>query len=104
MRIVKVETTLTRAADVERIVKGVLEQRLAACVQCVPVTSHYRWEGRLLQEAELRVEAKTTTEGSDALVSFIRREHPYALPEIVVSVVEASDAYAEWVGGEVAHG
>lgn len=48
----EVVTTVKRLEDAEELAKGLVEERLAACVQILgPVKSVYRWKGRL-EEAE----------------------------------------------------
>ena len=42
-----VTTTVATPEDARRLAQAVLQQRLAACVQIEPITSHYRWQGAL---------------------------------------------------------
>lgn len=91
------------AADLAR---GVVEARLAACVNLVPgVRSFYRWDGAVQDDAEVALWCKTTPEGVAALSDHLRAAHPYEVPEIVVVPVDvaASDPrYVAWVRAEVA--
>jgi periplasmic divalent cation tolerance protein len=97
-----VTTTVAVRADAERLARGLLERRLAACVQLVEgLTSFYRWEGSVGQDAEVRVTIKTTVAKRAALLAYFDENHPYDLPQFVAWRAEASARYGGWVSGEV---
>ena len=84
-----------RAADLARTL---VEERLAACVNVHgPMTSTYRWQGRVEVEAERQLAIKTTRANRVALEARLRALHPYEVPEFVVVDATGSDAYAGWV-------
>lgn len=92
--------TAPDAETARRIARALVEERLAACVNVVPgVTSIYRWEGALHEDAELLLIAKTTEDRLPALAERLAVLHPYALPELVVLAPSAgsSEAYLAWV-------
>ena len=96
---------LMTAPDVEtarRLARGALEARLVACVNLVPgVESHYWWEGRVEQAGEVLMIAKTLRSQLGLLEAWIRREHPYQVPELLVTPVHAGlDAYLNWLTAE----
>lgn len=76
-----------------------VEEQLAACVNCVPgVVSCFRWEGRVQHETETLLLIKTTRARLAALTARIRSLHPYELPEVVaVPVMGGLEAYLAWV-------
>ena len=92
---------LTTMPDDDRaagLARTLVEERLAACVNVHgPMTSTYRWQGRIEVEAERQLAIKTTRANADALEARLRALHPYELPEFVVVDATASDAYAGWV-------
>jgi periplasmic divalent cation tolerance protein len=83
----------------ERLARGIVEARLAACVNVVPgVTSHYRWRGRLQKDAEVLLIAKTTSAKVKRLVQYVKDNHSYELPEtIALPIVAGSADYLKWV-------
>ena len=83
------------------VARVLVEERLAACVNVLPaMTSVYRWEGAVQQEAEEQVVIKTSTDRLAALEARLRQLHPYELPEFLVITADAgSEAYLRWVGG-----
>jgi len=92
---------LTTMPDDDRaagLARTLVEERLAACVNVLgPMTSFYRWEGRVEVAAERQVVMKTTRANLVGLADRLRALHPYDLPEFVVIDAAASEAYAKWV-------
>ncbi len=82
-----------------RIAHALVEARLAACVNVVPgLTSIYRWEGAVHEDAELLLVIKTRRALFDALARALAAAHPYEVPEIVALPVEAGGAkYLAWL-------
>lgn len=82
---------------------GLIEARLAACVNLVPgLTSIYRWEGAVEEGTELLLLIKTTAERYPQVESFIRERHPYRLAEIISMPLSAGlPAYLDWIGDSV---
>ncbi|MEN8183207.1 MAG: divalent-cation tolerance protein CutA [Myxococcota bacterium] len=81
------------------LARGLVEARLAACVNLVPgLRSIYRYEGRLHDDAEVLLVVKTCAARASALEAFVREQHPYDLPELVrIPVAGGSAAYLDWV-------
>jgi periplasmic divalent cation tolerance protein len=92
---------LTTMPDDDRagvLARTLVDERLAACVNVhAPMTSTYRWQGRLEVGRERQVVIKTTRAGLAALEARLRSLHPYELPELVVIDAAGSEAYAQWV-------
>lgn len=95
-----VTTTVGTAEDARRLAQAVLVQRLAACVQIEAISSHYRWQGALHEDAEWRLVCKTVPQAVDGLFALLQAQHPYTLPQLVVQPLQASAAYADWVRQE----
>lgn len=91
--------------DAERVAQAIVSERLAACVNLLPVRSIYRWEGKVQNDAETTMLIKVSAAGVDALVAGLKELHPYDVPEIVVLEVDAAaslGAYVDWVRAETA--
>ena len=97
-------TTTALREEAERIARELVEARLAACVQIVgPITSTYRWQGRIETGEEWQCWAKTRGELFARVEEAIRRIHPYEVPEILaVPVVAGSASYLAWLDAETA--
>lgn len=101
--ILSVSTTVGSHGDALRLARGLVERRLAACVQVEPgLTSVYRWDGKVCEDAELRLVLKTVPERLADVQSFFAEHHPYELPQFLVCPMQASEAYAAWAHAETA--
>jgi periplasmic divalent cation tolerance protein len=100
--VLTIVTTVGSAPQAQKLAREILRRRLAACVQIdAGVTSHYRWQGALCEEVELRLTIKTLPDCEAALQALFETEHPYQLPQFLTAVERASPPYAQWVRTEV---
>lgn len=84
--------------EAQSIARGLVEQRLAACVQTAAITSTYRWQGLIETAPEILLTAKTLVDKLPALEAFVTAHHSYAVPEILaVPVVWSSAEYDRWL-------
>ncbi|WP_370681429.1 divalent-cation tolerance protein CutA [Comamonas sp. GB3 AK4-5] len=101
MGISVVTTTLPTAEDAQRMASGAVQARLAACVQVDAITSHYVWEGALEELREWRLVLKTVPDAVQPLVEWLRSQHPYELPQILLRGEQAQRDYGQWVAQNV---
>ena len=74
---IQIVTTTERREDADRIAQALVEARLAACVQVVgPITSTYRWRGKIETAQEWQCWAKSRRELYDEVEQAIRRFIP----------------------------
>jgi periplasmic divalent cation tolerance protein len=94
-------TTVAAPEDASRIAQGAVAARLAACVQVDgPVTSCYRWEGRVESTPEYRLTFKFLPEQAGALEAWVTAHHPYEIPEwVVIPAEHFSEKYLSWARG-----
>jgi periplasmic divalent cation tolerance protein len=85
-----------------RLAGGLVEARLAACVNVLPeIRSIYRWQGETCDDAEVLMIIKTTQAACPELERWLRSNHPYEVPEVLALPVEGgSHAYLDWVAQE----
>ena len=97
-----VMTSLPDQDAAKAVAKRLIDSHLAACVQIqTGVQSIYRWEGRICEEQEVVLVAKTTAEQWPTISAFIKQNHPYDVPEIIAQPLTHSDTdYARWVIAE----
>ena len=97
-------TTLPASAEEEDFARTLIDERLAACVNLLPVMqSVFRWQGTTEREVERQVVVKTTRARVAALRERIRELHPYEVPEfLVIPIVDGSEAYLRWVADSTA--
>lgn len=90
--------------EAERITGSAVELRLAACGQVIgPVTSTYRWEGKVERAEEWLCLLKTTRGRYPDLQRHALGMHSYRNPEIIATAITggASD-YLDWIRTETA--
>lgn len=102
-KLLVVVTTLPNMQDAQSLGRALVDVRLAACVQLSDgIRSIYRWEGKICEESEVFLSAKTTLSQWPRIAGFIEKNHPYDLPEILAfSPEQYSKQYGEWVISEV---
>lgn len=81
------------------LARALVEERLVACANLVPaVTSVYRWEGAIQEEAEVLLVLKTTAACLAELERRVGELHPYDVPEFVALRPEhVAPAYLRWL-------
>jgi periplasmic divalent cation tolerance protein len=87
-------------SEARRIARGVIEQKLAACVNLLsePIESVYRWKGKVESAREWLLVIKTTRRRLSVLESEIRRLHSYETPEfIALPIASGSRKYLAWL-------
>ncbi len=99
MRYIVVLTTVEDKGEAENIAKKAVEARLAACVQIYgPITSIYRWKGRVEEAEEWVCLFKTKATIYEELEEFLVKEHPYKVPEIIaLPISKGFKQYLKWV-------
>ncbi len=92
-------TTVEKREDGEKIAGELVERGLAGCVQILgPITSVYRWKGRVERGEEYLCIAKTTREIYPELEKFLKEVHPYEVPEIIALPIQTgSPDYLKWL-------
>lgn len=94
-------TTVDSEALAERIAGRLLEERLAACIQEIPISSRYRWQGAIRRDAEILLLVKTSAAVAEEAVRLIAASHDYEVPEVVVLPVTGGlPAYLDWILAE----
>lgn len=96
-----VMTAVDDAGVADGLAAALVERRLAGCVQLLPITSRYRWQGNVERAAEQLLLIKTTAERAGDVQRWLADNHPYDVPEVlVVPVTEGAPAYLAWLAAE----
>jgi periplasmic divalent cation tolerance protein len=101
-RAVVVLTTAGSDEEAARLADALVGERLAACVNVVaPITSVYRWQGKIERGREVLLVVKTRAALVKRLTARIQALHSYDVPEVVVlPIAGGSAAYLKWLAGE----
>jgi periplasmic divalent cation tolerance protein len=99
----QVLTTAGSEAEAAAIAAGLVELRLAACVQVIgPIASTFRWQGEVEAAREWQCLVKTTAERFDEVAETIRMLHSYEEPEIIATpILAGSPGYLAWIDDNV---
>lgn len=83
----------------KKIATGLVDAKLAACINLVPhIESVYRWEGKIEAANEVLLVAKTTMEKFKKLETWVKAHHSYTVPEIITLPITAgSSPYLQWL-------
>lgn len=95
-------TTAPSAAAGEKLARGLVEARLAACVNILPgVLSIYRWKDDVQADPEVQLLIKTRASLREQVARWIVENHTYDTPEVLaLSVDGGSEAYLAWLRRE----
>lgn len=89
--------------EAENIGKTLIESKLAACVNIIGgMESLYMWEGKLQQDQEVVLIAKTEEKHVRELIEKVKSGHSYDCPCILSIPVEGGNPeFIEWIVSEV---
>ena len=94
--------TANNTGEAQQIVRLLLEQRKAACVNIIPeVDSHFWWEGELDSAQEGLLVIKTKKSLLPEIISLVKRVHSNVVPEIIaLPIVGGNQDYLDWLDKE----
>ena len=85
-------------AESESLACMLVDRRLVACVNLMPVQSCYRWKGEFCKDEEDLLIVKTPRAKTGEVIAAIKAIHSYDIPEIIALPVIAGHApYLQWV-------
>ena len=85
----------------ERITRGVIDAKLAACVSLTDVKSFYNWEGKLNEDDEVVTILKTSTNKVTDLEKYIETSHDYDVPAIISFQANTNESYGNWLEQQI---
>ncbi|MEO9295675.1 MAG: divalent-cation tolerance protein CutA [Nitrososphaera sp.] len=96
--VVIIISTFSDEASAADIGKKIVESRLAACVNLVPVRSIYAWKNKIEDQQECLALFKTARGSAKRLKEELAKIHPYDVPEIIeVGISDVSKPYLSWL-------
>jgi periplasmic divalent cation tolerance protein len=90
-----ITTTFDSRETCARFANQIISQKLAACCQIVSIDSVYFWKDKIVNEPEFQLICKTIRK--DELFDFIKSNHTYEIPEIIIQEVDTSQEYFSFV-------
>ena len=90
--------------EAKKISDHLLNKKLAACTNIFPITSAYWWKGKIENENEIVLLAKTLEKNYNKIKQEVKKIHSYETPCILKIKVEANESYCKWVKEECSGG
>jgi periplasmic divalent cation tolerance protein len=93
---------LVTASDEEeasKIARAIVGEKLAGCVNIIKdIRSIYSWQGKIEDEKEVLMVAKTQKPLFDSLMKRVKQLHSYTVPEIIaLPIIQGSEDYLKWL-------
>jgi periplasmic divalent cation tolerance protein len=100
---IQVTTTTETKEQAQTIAQHLVTEKLAACVQITgPITSIYRWKGKVENAQEWLCLIKTRDDLYNKVEAAIKSRHTYETPEIVaVPIIKGSKEYLRWLDNKL---
>ncbi len=95
-------STTGNLQDAKKIAHSLVEEKLVACVNIIPkIESIYRWQGKIEEDIESVLIAKTTDKNVEKTIQRLKELHSYELPDIVaIPITSGLKEYLNWVEDE----
>jgi periplasmic divalent cation tolerance protein len=98
---IQVQTTVGSEEEAFLYASSMVKMNLVACVHYYPIKSIYRWKGQIEKSDEFLLLIKAPLKNKDKIIDYIKQEHSYEIPEILVLEFESgSKEYLDWIDEE----
>ena len=98
MKFCSIYITAGDEEEAGKIGRALVEEKLAACVNILPIRSVYRWEENIEEEGEVVMFVKTRDELADKVIGRVKELHSFDVPCIVTFAIEKGNAdYLRWI-------
>ncbi|MBI4051207.1 MAG: divalent-cation tolerance protein CutA [Elusimicrobia bacterium] len=82
-----------------KLTQGLLNKKLAACINIFPaLESHYWWGKKIEKARELLLLIKTRATLIPRVIQFVKKNHPYTIPEVIALDIDGGNkTYLDWI-------
>jgi periplasmic divalent cation tolerance protein len=94
--------TAASQAEAETIAEALIQSKLAACVNLLPIRSIYTWNGTVQRDEEVQLMIKTHLDRFPDVEAKVQSLHSYEVPEIIaVPILYGTKTYLQWISEQV---
>ena len=98
MSLIFVYITNQNKEEARKISHYLIDKKLIACANIYDnVSSIYPWQGKITDEKECILIAKTTENNFNKIKTEVDKIHSYKVPCIIKIPIEANEKYAAWL-------
>jgi periplasmic divalent cation tolerance protein len=92
-------TTVSKDDTARKLAHSIVEAHLGACVNIIPhVRSIYEWQSKIQEDEEFILLIKTRREYVPQLIEFVKKNHPYEVPELIeLPINNGNQDYLNWI-------
>jgi len=101
MRYAFVYITSSNKNEAKKIAKYLLNKKLIACANIIPIESLYWWKGKIKKSKEHVLIAKTLEKNYKKIKKEVKRIHSYKTPCITKIKVDINKEFGNWIKKEV---
>ena len=101
MSFIFIYITAPNKREARKIAEAVITNKLAGCANFFPMTSIYRWKGKLHHGSEVILILKTIAGKAPLVKKVIEKMHPFETPCITLIPVKPNQKYARWLQEQV---
>lgn len=95
-------STAENSEQAEKLTNILLENRVAACIQQMPISSSYFWDGKIEKSNEILLLIKTQSDKYKDVQELIAKNHSYDIPEIIkIPIEDGLGSYLNWIKSSV---
>ncbi len=96
--------TAANAEEAKAIGEALVQERLVACANILgPIASIYWWQGKVQQESESVLIAKTRSDLVERVIARVKALHSYTVPCVVSLAIEQGNPdFLRWIAAETA--
>ncbi|MBI2668065.1 divalent-cation tolerance protein CutA [Candidatus Woesearchaeota archaeon] len=88
--------------EAKKIAKHLLNKKLIACANIYSnINSLYHWKGKIADEKEFILIAKTTEKKYEKVKKEVEKIHSYTIPCIIKIPVSSNEKYFDWIRSEI---
>ena len=85
-----------------KIANELLRQKLIGCANIFPIDSLYWWQGKIVEDKEYVLIAKTLDKNYKKVKRLVEKIHPYSVPCILkISINKVNEKYLKWLNNVI---